>query len=226
MIVRELRFFRLTHSMPAWAETHLRKERNSLATPQEDMLSHLSDKSLLRRFRLGQEDAATEFYRRYASRVHGLAKRQCSTRMARRVDADDIVQSVFCAFFQAVRKGYYDVPDGEDLWRLLLVIALNKVRANRTFHLAARRDVRLTAPATHLQSKKHKRDSTGQLLCLALDDALQQLDSTERRMVELLIQGHEVAEIATKVGRSKRTVERNLQAVRKKLSGLLEGEFR
>src|SRR5216683_4606417 len=224
MIVRELRFFRLTHSMPAWAETHLRKERNSLATPQEDMLSHLSDKSLLRRFRLGQEDAATEFYRRYASRVHGLAKRQCSSRLSRRVDADDIVQSVFCAFFQAVRKGYYDVPDGEDLWRLLLVIALNKVRANRTFHLAARRDVRLTAPATHLQSKKHKRDSTGQLLCLALDDALQQLDSTERRMVELLIQGHEVAEIAAKVGRSKRTVERNLQAVRQKLSRLLEGE--
>jgi DNA-binding NarL/FixJ family response regulator len=45
-------------------------------------------------------------------------------------------------------------------------------------------------------------------------------------MVELLIQGHEVAEIAAKVGRSKRTVERNLQAVRKKLNGLLEGEFR
>ncbi len=226
MIAQELLFCRFKTSMASWPQNHLRQECNQLAAPKEDMLSLLSDKSLLRRFRLGQEDAATELYRRYAPRVHGLARRQFSSRMARRVDADDIVQSVFCAFFQAVRKGYYDVPDGEDLWRLLLVIALNKVRANRTFHLAARRDVRLTAPATHLQSKKHKRDSTGQLLCLALDDALQQLDSTERRMVELLIQGHEVAEIAAKVGRSKRTVERNLQAVRKKLSGLLEGEFR
>src|SRR5262245_5881921 len=225
MIVQEQRFSRLMHCMPPRAEIHLREERNSLTTPQEDMLSHLSDKSLLRRFRLGQEDAATELYRRYAPRVHGLARRQCSSRLARRVDADDIVQSVFCAFFQAVRKGYYDVPDGEDLWRLLLVIALNKLRANRTFHLAARRDVRLTASATHLKSRKHTRDSTGMLLCIALEEALKQLDSTERRMVELLIQGHEVSEIAAKVSRSKRTVERNLQAVRQKLNCLLEGEF-
>ncbi len=224
MIVRELRFFRLTHSMPAWAETHLRKERNSLATPQEDMLSHLSDKSLLRRFRLGQEDAATEFYRRYASRVHGLAKRQCSSRLSRRVDADDIVQSVFCAFFQAVRKGYYDVPDGEDLWRLLLVIALNKMRSSQTFHLAARRDVRLTASVTHLKSRKQT-GAKGMLLCMALDEALGQLEAPQRRMVELLIEGHEVAEIAAKLGRSKRTVERNLQEVRQKLTLLLEGEF-
>ncbi len=223
MIAQEPLLLRLKKSMPAWAEIQLRQERYPLATPKEDMLSHLSDKSLLRRFRLGQEDAATELYRRYAPRVHGLARRQCSTRLARRVDADDIVQSVFCAFFQAVRKGYYDVPDGEDLWRLLLVIALNKVRANRTFHMAARRDVRLTVPATHLKSRKQTH--TGQLLCMALDEALKQLDPPERRMVELLIQGHEVADIAAKVGRSKRTVERNLQSVRQKLSRLLEGEF-
>ena len=210
--------------MPARAENHLREERNSLATPQEDMLSHLSDKSLLRRFRLGQESAATELYRRYASRVQGLARRQCSSRLSRRVDAEDIVQSVFCAFFEAVRKGYYDVPDGEDLWRLLLVIALNKMRSSQTFHLAARRDVRLTAPITHLRSRKQG-GNRGALLCLALDEALQQLDSTQRRMVELLIEGHEVAEIAAKLGRSKRTVERNLQDVRKKLNRLLEGEF-
>lgn len=229
MIAQEPLLARLKKFMPAWAGRRgdqLPQEHNPLATPQEVMLSHLSDKSLLRRFRLGQQEAATELYRRYAPRVHGLARRQCSSRLARRVDADDIVQSVFCAFFQAVRKGYYDVPDGEDLWRLLLVIALNKVRANRTFHQAARRDVRLTASATTLKSRKHRKDSTGMLLCIALQEALQQLDPTERRMVELLIQGHEVAEIAAKVGRSKRTVERNLQAVRQKLSRLLEGEFR
>jgi DNA-directed RNA polymerase specialized sigma24 family protein len=45
-------------------------------------------------------------------------------------------------------------------------------------------------------------------------------------MVELLIEGHEVAEIATTLGRSKRTVERSLQAVRQKLSWLLEEDLR
>ncbi len=196
-----------------------------MAAPKEVLptFSILSDKSLLRRLRLGQEEAATELYRRYARRVRGLARRQFSSHLARRVDPDDIVQSVFCAFFQAARKGYYDVPDGEDLWRLLLVIALNKVRANRTFHLAARRDVRLTAPATHLKSRKHKWDNRGQLLCIGFHEALELLEPSERAIVELLIEGHEVADIAASVGRSKRTVERNLQAVRQKLRRLLTG---
>ena len=41
-------------------------------------------------------------------------------------------------------------------------------------------------------------------------------------MVALLMEGWQVAEIATKVGRSKRTVERNLQAARQELKRLLE----
>jgi len=39
------------------------------------------------------------------------------------------------------------------------------------------------------------------------------------------MEGRHVADIAAKVGRSKRTVERNLQAVRQKLKRLLEKEF-
>ncbi len=51
--------------------------------------------------------------------------------LAGRVDADDIVQSVFRTFFRRVAKGDYEVPDGEELWKLFLVIALNKVRTGR-----------------------------------------------------------------------------------------------
>ena len=91
-------------------------------------LSIRSDTSLLLRFRRGSEQAAVELYRRYAPRLRRLARRQCTSIFPQRLDADDIVQSVFCAFFQAARKGYYDVPDGEDLWKLLLVIARNKAR--------------------------------------------------------------------------------------------------
>jgi RNA polymerase sigma-70 factor (ECF subfamily) len=145
--------------------------------------------------------------------------------MARRLDADDIVQSVFCAFFQAVRRGYYDVPDGEDLWRLIVVIALNKVRAKKIFHQAARRDIRRTAPAYCLESQKQPGEVSGRFLRSAFEEALEQLSGMERDLAELLIQGYRVTEIASKVGRSKRTVERNLQTVRQKLSRLLEKEF-
>jgi RNA polymerase sigma-70 factor (ECF subfamily) len=179
-----------------------------------------SDRSLLRRFRMGQEEAATQLYHRYAPRLQSLARRECSGSLASRVDADDIVQSVFCAFFQGARKGYYDLPDGEDLWRLILVIALNKVREKRVFHRAAKRDVRLTAPADCLQLQAE--NPPGKLLRIAFDDAMEQLDGSQRKMAELLLEGYEVAEIAVKVGRSKRTVERNLQEIRNKLRRLLQ----
>jgi len=189
-------------------------------TPARD----LSDQFLLSRFRQGHEDAATELYRRYADRLHNLAARKCSGDLAARIDADDIVQSVFCAFFQGAREGFYDVPGGEDLWRLIVVIGLNKVREKRAFHQAAKRDVRLTASAEHLESHCGA-DDPGHALQLAFKEALAHLDSSERQMAELLVEGHEVAEIAARVRRSKRTVERNLQTIRRKLSRLLEGSF-
>ena len=105
----------------------------------------VSDRSLIRRFRGGQPDAATAPYLRYAERLQALATSQSSPELARRVDPEDIVQSVFRTFFRRASLGHYSVPDGEEIWKLLLVIALNKVRAAGAFHRAAKRDVRRTA---------------------------------------------------------------------------------
>src|SRR5438132_11649012 len=110
-----------------------------------------SDRTLVHQFQEGSQAAATELYLRYANRVRALAQARCSTELAARLDADDIVQSVFRCFFQAARRGYYDVPAGEELWGILLVIALNKIRDARAFHTAAKRDVRLTAGGISLE---------------------------------------------------------------------------
>jgi DNA-directed RNA polymerase specialized sigma24 family protein len=107
-----------------------------------------------------------------------------------------------------------------------MVITLNKLRTKRSFHHAARRDVRRTAPEDHLDARCEQTDASGALLRLAFDEAMARLNDQDQRMVELLIEGHEVAEIATALGRSKRTVERNLQVVRQKLSWLLEEDLR
>ena len=50
-----------------------------------------------------------------------------------------------------------------------------------------------------------------------MDEALARLPEAQRRMVELRIEGHEVGEIAARVGRSKRSVERVLQEFRNQL---------
>jgi RNA polymerase sigma-70 factor (ECF subfamily) len=64
-----------------------------------------SDGSLIRRFRLGEDDAATQLYKRYAERLHRLAQRNTALDLTRRFDAEDVVQSVFRTFYTTSRTG-------------------------------------------------------------------------------------------------------------------------
>ena len=179
-----------------------------------------SDRSLIRQFQEGSQEAATDLYLRYANRVRALAQARCSTELAARLDADDIVQSVFRCFFQAARRGYYDVPAGEELWGILLVIALNKIRDARAFHTAAKRDVRLTSGGKdleHAMENLEHADASQAFLRIAIQEALEMLPAQHRRIVELRIDGFEIAQIAQETGRSRRSVERVLQETRKKL---------
>jgi RNA polymerase sigma-70 factor (ECF subfamily) len=178
----------------------------------------------LRRFRRGDQDGATQLYVRYAPRVRALVKAKSSADLAKRVDPEDIVQSVFRSFFRGVSQGNYNVPDGEELWKLFLVIALNKIRAEGNYHRAAKRDVRLTAGGDALDKSSHelRRDEFPYaFLEIVIDEALDRLPSPHKSMVELRIEGYEVAEIARKTERSRRTVERVLQDFRKNLQSLL-----
>jgi len=207
-------------------------ERESCVMSRErnPSCSAASDATLLRRLHAGEAEAATELYLRYARRLHGLARRQTSAELARRVDPDEIVQSVFRTFFRRAVGGSYDIPPTEELWRLLLVITLNKIRRASVFHRAARRDVRRTVSAgdsnvlQHLEQASFQDDEALQFLRLVVDDLIAELPSPQNVMVRMRIDGHEVEEIATSTGRSKRTVERTLQKFRERISRILEQE--
>jgi RNA polymerase sigma factor (sigma-70 family) len=192
-------------------------------SPDDDPLS---DRRLLERYQNGDREAAELLYERYAERLRALTRRKSSSALSCRLDPDDIVQSVFRNFFHAAREGGYDVPPGEDLWKLLLVIALNKIRARGTFHRAAKRDVRRTRRIDGLDPYTLAKENThGQaaimFLKLAADEALAQLPPLQRRIVELRMQGYQVHEIAGLTGRSLRTVERTLQHCRRQLTAFL-----
>jgi RNA polymerase sigma-70 factor (ECF subfamily) len=187
-----------------------------------------SDRSLLRRNPEGNQDAATQLYLRYACRLEALARVECGPDLNRRLDVEDIVQSVFGSFFRGVSQGDYDVPAGEELWRLFCVIALNKIRAKGAYHRAAKRDVRRTAGGEVLAQARvsgpHDEAALA-LLELTVREALGRLPPLHQAMLELRTQGYEVLEIARETGRAKRTVERVLQEGRDSLRALLaEGE--
>jgi RNA polymerase sigma factor (sigma-70 family) len=193
---------------------------------QPDTARPASDHSLLCRFRRGSQDAATQLYVRYVHRLRALVRANCSSQLTRRVEPEDIVQSVFRRFFRRVLQGDYDVPPGEELWGLFLVIALNKIRAEEAFHRAGKRDVRLTVSSGEaerlLAAQAGEDEAAYAVLQLTVEEALERFQPAQRQMIELRIQGHEVAEIARQTGRSKRSVERALQEVRAGLRALLE----
>jgi RNA polymerase sigma-70 factor (ECF subfamily) len=158
-------------------------------------------------------------YRRYARRLRGVVWSQTSRVLAPRFDPEDVVQDVFSALFVEAVAGRCDVPEGQDVWGPLVVIALNRVRAMANWHRAARRDVRRTlggdlserlvgtVPAPEEWPMVELRIQTAEVLG--------QLPPTVRRVVELRIEGHDVATIAACVRVSTRTVERVLHRFRR-----------
>lgn len=188
-----------------------------------------SDHSLLRRFQDGESDAATAIYLRYAKRLQLLAQSQTGSELVVRFDPEDIVQSVFRTFFRRAAAGHYDIPDGDELWKLFLVIALNKIRARGEYHRAAKRDV---AHTTNLDTVEPIR-ITGQgspdenaydVLRLTIDDLFDKLPEVQREIVSMRIEGYNITEISERTKRSKRTVERVLQSFRTRLSECLNTE--
>src|SRR5919201_6040829 len=166
-----------------------------------------SDASLLRRFRGGENAAATELYLRYADRLRALAAAQTSPDLRRRVDPEDIVQSVFRTFVRRAAAGQYDVPAGYELWKLFLVIGLNKIRAVAAYHKAAKRDVRQTAGGAAFDKAVDQTAAADEEalnnLRLTVEELLAPLPATHRAIIDLRVAGHEVADIARQTGRSK-----------------------
>lgn len=183
-----------------------------------------SDRTLLARVHAGRDDAATQLYLRYAHRLRALAARRTAEDLKSRIDPEDIVQSVFRTFFRRAARGEYEVPEGEELWKLFLVIALNKVRSVGAFHHAALRDARNTTHGSNLdESSSNTSDDEESLnvLRLTIDDMLCGLRPGHRDVITLRIEGHDVTTIAAKTGRAKRSVERLLQEFRNALAAQL-----
>ena len=181
----------------------------------------LSDAELLTRYRSGDQDAAGLLHERYAARVTKLAQQWMSEDLKTRLDADDVAQSVFRTFFRRVSGGQYNAPEQEELWRLLLTIALNKMRNSASRHRAAKRGVgRTTSLEPDAVSDIDPQSEV--VIKMLVEEVLLQLGPEQRDLVRMRIMGCTVDEIAEASQRSKRSVERTLQEFRLLLKAALE----
>ena len=194
-----------------------------------DSTTEPTDYTLLSRFRNGEDDAATAIYLRYAKRLQLLARAQSGKDLTVRVDPEDIVQSVFRTFFRRAAKGHYTIPEGEELWKLFLVIALNKVRELGEHHRAAKRDVGHTTALDSIEDyivgQQPLNEQAFGVLRMTIDEVLAELPEVQRRMAVMRIEGYGIDQIAETTRRAKRSVERVLQSFRSRLGAVLgQGE--
>lgn len=196
--------------------------QNSINSDEQGPLSS-ADATLVRRFKTGDEDAATQLYVRYSEKLLNLAQHQTSSQLKGRVDPESIVQSVFRTFFRRASEGQYDVASGEELWKLLLVMALNKIRTLATFHNAKKRDAGITsAMPEHFEISSSQNESAYSILRMTIEELTDSLSESQKSMILMRIDGHSVDEISTKTGRAKRSIERVLQKFKEQLSQTLE----
>ena len=168
---------------------------------------------LLARYQAGDQAAADEMFRRYVSRLTVLARARLAPRVARRVDADDIVMSAYRSFFVRARGGRLSLRRSGDLWRLLAAITINKVRRQAAHHQAEKRSIRreedLTASATEFFAN-HPSAEHAVAAAEELERIMEALSPAKRRILELRLLDYSHAEIAADLGRSERTVRRML----------------
>ena len=180
---------------------------------------------LMARLRAGEDAAAAEVFRRYAARLHGLARRHLDTVLRQKVDAEDVVQSAYKSFFFRYGDGRLQVGDWDNLWGLLTLITLRKCADRAEYFRAERRAVSREAASPPGEAaggaweaiNREPAPDEATLLAEAVEQLFRDLDEDERPIVELSLQGYTAQEISERLGRAERSVRRLRERVRKRL---------
>ena len=177
---------------------------------------------LLQRFRDGDDQAAEELFDRYVQRLVALARTRLSDRMKRRVEPEDVVQSVYRSFFRKAGEGHFTLGKSGDLWRLLATITIMKVRGQVEFHTAKKRGVYSETNLSESSESTFNPEAVARdpspedaiAMIEELEFVMNDLDETQRRILELSLQNLSEEQICEEVQRSGRTVRRTLQKIR------------
>jgi RNA polymerase sigma-70 factor (ECF subfamily) len=183
---------------------------------------------LMNRLREGDGDAAEAVVQRLSSRLNRVARTHLETWVRRKVDPEDIIQSVFRSFFTRCEAGRFDLASWDELWGLLVVIAARKCVNSAEFFGAKCRNA--TAETAFLswvdgvgQGERYPAVDPGPspfevaALRETVEQLLEGLDGEDRAAVELSLQGYTTREISERLGLAERTVRRLRERLRHRL---------
>jgi DNA-directed RNA polymerase specialized sigma24 family protein len=185
-----------------------------------------------------RNEAARIIWERFAAPLQALVRRHLDSRIRRREDEDDILQSMYACLCSGQLEGKAAPASREELWKLMARITMCKVVNTAHRHRAARRDVRRERaepagsagqnslfPRWMLEHIARAEPSPEEKLIVVdeLHRILQGLTEELRQIVLWKLDGFTNAEIAAMIGRTPRCVELKMQLIRRRLQITPEG---
>jgi RNA polymerase sigma-70 factor (ECF subfamily) len=160
---------------------------------------------LLEKVRAGEPAAAAELVRQYEPEVRRLVRlRLTDPRLRRIFDSMDICQSVMANFFVRATAGQFELEQPEQLLKLLVTMARNKIRDKSRRQQAVRRDQRRVAgnAADQLAGVPAPGGTPSRILAgkELLEAVREQMTEEERRLADLRADGRGWADIAAELG--------------------------
>jgi RNA polymerase sigma-70 factor (ECF subfamily) len=175
---------------------------------------------LITRLRSGDPTAATELVRTYEKEIRRTIRvRLTDPRLRRTLDSMDICQSVLANFFVRASAGQFDLDQPEQLLRLLLTMARNKIIDKARMEQVRCRELGRGQPGSLelLAQLPDRRETPSQVVAgkELLETARGLLTNEERYLADERARGRGWAELAAETGK-------NADAIRKQLERALD----
>jgi DNA-directed RNA polymerase specialized sigma24 family protein len=194
--------------------------------PTSESISYWIDQ-----LKAGDHVAVQKLWEGFFARLVRLARAKLHGAIPRAADEEDIALSAFDSFCRGAAKGRFpQLSDRDDLWRLLVTLterkAIRLIRHEQSqkragdavFDQATRADRDDSAALETGLGQIPSREPTPELAAQVADECrrlLAALDSDELRSIAVWkMEGDTTEEIAARMGRSVRTVERKLRMIR------------
>jgi RNA polymerase sigma-70 factor (ECF subfamily) len=174
----------------------------------------------------GHERVAAVVFQRFTHQVIRLARKRLPEEIPRKVEPEDVMQSVFRSFFHRQRSGRVVCVNMDQLWRLLSTITLRKCGRRVAYLQAACRDFRREdysmswelRPLDGIPNRRQPSPVETVIFGEMFDYLKEGLEECDQEVLRLHLCGYLNAEISQRVQRAGRTVRRVLERIRKRLA--------
>ncbi len=178
----------------------------------------------------GDEEAALRIWNHYVERLVAVAQRRLEGIRQGAADGEDVVQEAFFSLIRGAQAGRFRrLEDRSDLWQILVMLTGRKAAKARDREQALKRGggkvlgesafARLGAdgwPAGIAQAiEATPTPADLDELASSCEHLLMQLDDGQRQVALWRLEGYSHAEIADRVGKSIRWVERKAEIIRR-----------